>query len=46
MAFKQNVAMSVADVPRDPHQMLLYEMQRADREDAVKLDLIGGRPVD
>ena len=46
MAFKQNVAMSLNDLPRDPHQMLLHELHRENREDALKVDLIGGRPVD
>lgn len=46
MAFTQNVAMSVTDLPRDPHQMLLHELHRENREDALKVDLIGGRPVD
>tara|TARA_B110000908_G_C10267435_1_gene465816 strand:+ start:3904 stop:5580 length:1677 start_codon:yes stop_codon:yes gene_type:complete len=46
MAFKQNVALSVSDLSRDPHQMLLHELHRENREDAMKVDLIGGRPVD
>jgi hypothetical protein len=46
MAFTQNVAMSVSNLPRDTHQMLLHELHRENREDALKVDLIGGRPVD
>jgi hypothetical protein len=46
MAFRQNVALSVTDLPRDTHQMLLHELHRENREEALKVDLIGGRPVD
>ena len=46
MAFLQNVSLNLRGMSRDPHQMLIQEMNREDKEDAVKIDRIGGRPVD
>ena len=46
MAFRQDVNLNLRGMSRDPHQMLIQEMHREDREDAIKIDRIGGRPVD
>lgn len=46
MAFKQDVSLNLRNMSRDPHQMLIQEMHREDREDATKIDRIGGRPID
>ena len=34
------------DVPRDPHQLLLSELARQDREEASRVDIIAGRSID
>lgn len=46
MAFVENVALNASNIPRNTHQMLLQELHRQDREQALRVDRIGGRPVD
>ena len=37
---------STKNIPRDPKQMLISELHRQDREEASRIDILGGRPVD